>query len=138
MRHLVREAGLTEQIDVDSAGTAGYHAGDPSDARARAAARRRGISIDHVARRFVRADWDRFDAVLAMDMSNYDDLRDGAPSPAALDKLRLLRSFDPAAPPNAPVPDPYYGGDRGFDEVLDMCEAACRGLLEHIRRERGL
>ena len=60
------------------------------------------------------------------------------PSPEALAKLRMLRSFDPRAPRNAAVPDPYYGGERGFDEVLDMCEAACRGLLEHIQREQKL
>jgi protein-tyrosine phosphatase len=138
MQRLVQRAGLSDAIQVDSAGTAGYHAGERSDGRARAAALRRGIEISHLARRFEPRDWDRFHYVLAMDLSNYDDLSESAPSPAARAKLHLLRSFDPKAPRNAAVPDPYYGGDQGFDDVLDLCEAACTGLLEHIRRERNL
>jgi len=138
MRHLVEEAGLEHAIKVDSAGTAGYHSGEAPDRRARAAGARRGITIGGAARQFVRADWDRFDYVLAMDRSNYEDLEATAPAAARGDRLHLLRSFDPASPPGANVPDPYYGGDEGFDEVLDLCLAACRPLLERIRRERGL
>jgi protein-tyrosine phosphatase len=71
-----------------------------------------------------------------MDCENYDHLRRGAPVHAA-DKLSLLRSFDPASPRDASVPDPYYGGASGFEEVLDLCHAACAGLLEHIVRARS-
>lgn len=138
MRHLVTEAGLGERVDVSSAGTGDYHVGEEPDSRARDAARRRGIVLGSRARQFKKADWDRFDYVLAMDRSNLKELTRAAPSKEVLSKLSLLRSFDPAAPPDAAVPDPYYGGDDGFDTVLDLCDAACRGLLDHIRREHGL
>lgn len=138
MRHLVREAGLEHAIDVDSAGTAGYHTGELPDSRARAAAQRRGIVMVGRARQFKALDFEHFDYVLAMDAANLRDLRALAKNSGARAKLRLLRAFDPAAPAEAAVPDPYYGGDAGFDEVLDLCDAACRGLLEHIRREHGL
>jgi protein-tyrosine phosphatase len=138
MRHLVEEAKLDAVVRVESAGTAGYHAGEAPDRRARAAGARRGITIDGAARQFVRADWDRFDYVLAMDRSNLEDLTSTAPAAARAGKLHLLRSFDPRSPAGANVPDPYYGGDDGFDEVLDLCLSACRPLLERIRREHGL
>jgi protein-tyrosine phosphatase len=138
MRHLVKEAKLEGIVKVESAGTAGYHSGEAPDRRARAAGARRGIDIDGAARKFVRADWDRFDYVLAMDRSNYEDLESTAPAEVRAGKLHLLRSFDPVSPAGANVPDPYYGGDDGFDDVLDQCLAACRPLLERIRRERGL
>lgn len=136
-RSLVAEAGLDGVIRIDSAGTAGYHAGEPPDARACSAARRRGIVVGGRARQFRASDFHEFDYVLAMDGSNLSDLRRLYPEkPRA--KLGLLRSFDDTAPENAAVPDPYYGGDDGFDEVLDQCLRACRGLLEHIRREHRL
>jgi protein-tyrosine phosphatase len=138
MRHLVKEAGLEHAVKVESAGTAGYHQGEAPDRRARAAGARRGITIDGAARQFLRRDWERFDYVLAMDRSNLEDLEATAPASAYAGKLYLLRSFDPAAPAGASVPDPYYGGDDGFDEVLDQCFAACRPLLEKIRRDHGL
>lgn len=138
MRHLVREAGLDGQVEIDSAGTAAYHAGEPPDRRATLTARRRAVELGGRARQFKPRDWERFDYVLAMDGSNLRDLDASAPSRVAREKLSLLRAFDPASPPGAGVPDPYYGGDAGFDEVLDLCEAACRGLLEHIRKEHGL
>jgi protein-tyrosine phosphatase len=138
MKHLLRTSGLERAIHVDSAGTAGYHVGEPPDRRAQAAARRRGIVLDHRARQFGGDDWRRFDYILAMDQDNYENLVARAPSKQLAEKVRLLRSFDPSAPKGAGVPDPYYGGPQGFDDVLDMCEAASRGLIEEIRREHGL
>lgn len=138
MRHLVSEAGLAGRIEIDSAGTAAYHAGESPDRRATLTARRRGIELSSRARQFKAGDWERFDYVLAMDTSNLRDLDASVPSSAARDKLSLLRAFDPESPPDAGVPDPYYGGDAGFDEVLDLCEAACRGLLEHIQKEHAV
>jgi len=138
MRHLVQEAGLERAIRVDSAGTAGYHEGDPPDFRACAAGERRGILIGGAARQFERADWQHFHYVLAMDRSNYDDLLATAPNAEAKKKLYLLRSFDPKSPAGASVPDPYYGSEDGFDLVLDLCLAACKPLLETVRREHGL
>ena len=138
MRHLVERAGLTSEVEVDSAGTAAYHAGEPPDARSRAAAKARGMTVGGKARQFKTKDWDRFDYVVALDRSNFADLSAAAPTKQARSKLHLLRSFDPASPEGAAVPDPYYGGADGFEEVLDLCESACTGLLERIRREAGL
>lgn len=138
MRHLLREAGLEPQVEVDSAGTAGYHAGEPPDARARAAGRRFGVEVTGTARQFRRADFARFDYVLAMDRTNFEDLSELSPDAAARQKLHLLRSFDPEAPPGASVPDPYYGGDDDFDDVVRICLSACSRLLERLRRDHAL
>lgn len=138
MRHLLVEEGLDHAVEVDSAGTAGYHIGELPDERARAEARRRGVDIDDLARQFRPDDFDRFDLVVAMDHDNVADLRRLAVREEHHAKVRLLREFDPAAPPGAPVPDPYYGGDDGFVEVFDLVDAACRGLIDHLRDEHGL
>src|SRR5262245_55317026 len=111
MRHLVREAGLDGKIEVDSAGTAGYHSGELPDSRARACGKRRGVEIGGRARQFKSADFGRFDYVLAMDRSNYEDLEELAQKVRATDRLHLLRAFDASSPRGASVPDPYYGGD---------------------------
>ncbi|MES1188044.1 MAG: low molecular weight protein-tyrosine-phosphatase [Myxococcales bacterium] len=138
MRHLLQEAGLADVVEVDSAGTAGYHAGEPPDARARAAGRRLGVEVSGRARQFKRADFERFDYVLAMDRSNFEDLAELAGDSALRKRLHLLRSFDPASPAGASVPDPYYGGDEDFDDVVRICLAACAPLLEALRREHHL
>jgi protein-tyrosine phosphatase len=137
-RHLVAEAGLTSAFEIDSAGTAGYHSGEPPDHRARAAGKRAGIPVGGEARQFVTADFARFDHVIAMDFANAKDLRRIAPSAEASAKIRLLRSFDPEAVANAPIPDPYYGEEQGFDDVLELCRTACRYLLEELRKESRL
>ena len=90
------------------------------------------------ARQFVVDDFARFDHVLAMDGQNLRALRDMAPDDAARLKVRLLRSVDPGSPPDADVPDPYYGGPDGFDRVFDICESACRALLSDIRSSQGV
>lgn len=127
MRHLVREEGLEDRVEIDSAGTGGWHVGSPPDERATEAARRRGIALAGSARRFSVEDFDRFDLILAMDSENLRDLRALAPDDEARSKVRLLRG------PDLDVPDPYYGGDRGFEDVLDQVEEACRALLDEIR-----
>ncbi len=137
-REMVDSAHLSDQIDVDSAGTGSYHIGEQADARARAAGQRRGYKLVGRARQFSHKDFERFDYVLAMDQDNLRSLRSLAPSDAAKKKIRLLRAYDSTAQPGAEVPDPYYGGPGGFDEVIDICERACRGLLEQISSERGL
>lgn len=134
MRHLVREAGLQDKIEIDSAGTGDWHVGEERDRRSRAVAQRRGMSIEGPARQFQREDFDRFDLVLALDDENARDLRRLAGSDQDRKKVRLLREFDPTAPAGASVPDPYYGGPQGFDEVFDICLSACRGLLDYLRR----
>ncbi|MCA9649102.1 MAG: low molecular weight phosphotyrosine protein phosphatase [Myxococcales bacterium] len=132
-RHLVEEAGLSGAFEIDSAGTAAYHAGESPDRRSAATARRRGVPLGGRARQFVREDFGRFDHVLAMDRANLEALRRLAPSEKARAKVRLLRDHDPRAPAEAEVPDPYYGGPDGFDDVFDICMAACRGLLDELR-----
>ncbi|MEO7038217.1 MAG: low molecular weight protein-tyrosine-phosphatase [Polyangiaceae bacterium] len=134
-RHLAAEAGLEGSFVIDSAGTAGYHTGDAPDPRAQAAGKRAGIAVGGKARQFLAPDFERFDHVIAMDVKNAIDLRRIAPSPEARVKIRLMRSFDPAAPANAPIPDPYYGDESGFDEVLELCRTACQHLLQELRRE---
>jgi protein-tyrosine phosphatase len=144
MVRVVAEAGLGASIAIDSAGTAAYHIGELPDERSRTAARRRGIELDHLARQFTRADLEQFDLVIAMDRQNLAHLqrlagertstREGRVKP----ELVLLRSFDPTAAPGAEVPDPWAGGEAGFEEVLDQCERACRGLLAHVRGRLGV
>jgi protein-tyrosine phosphatase len=136
MLHLLREAGLEAAVAVDSAGTAAYHLGKRPDPRTLAAAARRGIALPSLARQFQAKDFARFDYVLAMDAENLGELRALAPNEEALARLHLLRSFEPGAAA-LDVPDPYYGGAQGFETVLDLCEAACAGLLrELIARHR--
>ncbi len=132
MVRLLEEAGLAGRVTVDSAGTGAWHVGELADPRSRDAARRRGIELTHRARQIQRADLDRFDLVLVMD---HDNLRrvTAMSDPRARAEIRLLRSFEPSAPEGAIVPDPYAGGPEGFDEVLDICERACAGLLAHVR-----
>lgn len=137
MRHLVQSAGLAEQIRLDSAGTSAYHEGEAPDGRATATARRRGIILSGASRAVVPEDFARFDLIVAMDRTNREALWRMAPSPEARARVVLLRSFDPASPPDAEVPDPYYGGADGFERVLDICTAACQGLLLHLQKLPG-
>ncbi len=131
MLHLLQEKGLTDKVQVDSAGTAAYHIGNRADSRSAQAASRRGVDLPSRARQFKAADYDRFDYVLAMDDSNFQNLRALDPKKAE-GKLFLLRDFDSSSPKGSSVPDPYYGGEAGFEEVLDLCFAGCEGLLEHV------
>lgn len=138
MRRLVTDAGLGTAIRLDSAGTGDWHVGERRDHRSVEVARRRGMPITGVARHFQPVDFARFDYVLALDRGHLRDLRGLAPDPTAREKVHLLRTFDPDAPADADVPDPYYGGPQGFEDVFDMCLAACEGLLAHVRKTHGL
>ena len=138
MLHLVEHAGLSARIAIDSAGTGGYHVGERADPRSRAEALARGVELPSRARKFVAADFEHFDYVVAMDQQNHGDLAELAVGPEQLGKLQLLRAFDAASARDAEVPDPYYGGDQGFARVFDICHAGCSGLLEHIRQRHKL
>jgi len=135
MRALAREAGMDGQIELDSAGTGGWHVGAAPDARATAAAAGRGIALEGAARRVRAADFDDFDLMIAMDSANLSDLRALASDDRQRAKVRLLREFDPASDGSGDldVPDPYYGSGDGFERVLDMVEVSCRGLLAQIQ-----
>lgn len=129
------EAGLLGPVVVDSAGTAGWHEGGDADPRARRTLQQYGYPLQHRARQF-RPSWFRdVDLVLAMDQSNYEDLsalaeRAGEANAA----IHLLRSFDEGAD-GLEVPDPYYGGEQGFTDVLRMIERASAGVVEHVRAD---
>jgi protein-tyrosine phosphatase len=135
MRSLLRDEGLEDEIEIDSAGTGDWHVGDAPDARATEAAGRRGIVLEGAARQVRPSDFEEYDLLLAADRENVEHLRAIAPSREAREKVRLLREFDPASggAPDLDVPDPYYGGPDGFEDVLDLVEAACRGLLAEVR-----
>ncbi len=135
MRTVVAEAGLQDSVELDSAGTGAWHLGSPPDARASATAQARGIELRGAARQVDEGDFDDFDLLLAMDRSNMDDLLALAPDDQARARVRLLREFDPASEDaeDLDVPDPYYGGSEGFEEVLDLVLAACDGLLAELR-----
>lgn len=130
LEHRLRAAGL-DWVTVDSAGTAAYHQGNAPDARATAAAARRNVPLAHLrARQVVAADFEQFDLILAMDAQNLEDLRAQAPA-GSLASVRLFMDF--AKGLGAEVPDPYYGGAAGFEQVLDMVEAVSDGLIEQLR-----
>lgn len=135
MLDLVRKAGLQDQIVIDSAGTGPWHVGELPDERARAAAAKRGLDLCSRGRQLSKADFGRFDLIVVMDDVNLRHVRLMA-GKRETPEIRLLRSFDPQSPPDAYVPDPYAGGDEGFEHVLDLCERACAGLLAYVTAKR--
>jgi protein-tyrosine phosphatase len=137
MRHLVGEAKLAERILIDSAGTGDWHLGEPPDERAQRAAGQRGYKLAALrGRQIAAADFERFDLLIAMDDKNVAALRQICP-PAQRDKIRLLMEFVPESDSRwngaREVVDPYFGGAEGFEQVLDQCETACRGLISALR-----
>jgi protein-tyrosine phosphatase len=132
MTQLVRNAGLTDHYHLDSAGTIDYHAGAPADSRMRAAASKRGYSLDSRSRPVVPQDMDTFDLIIAMDTENRDFLFRMAAGTENESKIHMMSEFARRSSFRE-VPDPYYGGAQGFDEVLDLLEDACAGLLERTQ-----
>jgi protein-tyrosine phosphatase len=130
---MVKEAGLTHEVEIDSAGTHAYHVGASPDARAQQAAKGRGYDLSgFIGRQVADQDFARFDYILAMDQENLGNLLKRCPKDQR-EKVRLFLEFSQQFT-GQEVPDPYYGGPQGFDKVLDMVEDAARGLLEDIRR----
>ena len=135
-RRLVDREVPRPPIRIDSAGTHDYHVGDPPDPRSQRAARRRGLDLASLrARQLEAADFERFDYVLVMDERNLADARAIAP-PRFRAQLRLFLEFAPELELRE-MPDPYYGGAAGFEQVLDLAEAAARGLLEQLKARGG-
>jgi len=133
-QRLIEQTGLVHTIQIDSAGTHAYHIGNPPDPRAQAVALRRGIDIStQRARRVARSDFEKFDYILAMDQDNLSALRAMCP-PEHVYKLRLFLEFAPELKIGN-VPDPYYGGATGFEQVLDLVEIASEGLLRQLRKQ---
>ena len=132
-RHVVAHEAPELEIAIESAGIGSWHIGEPPDRRAQAAARRRGFDMSSIrARQIVREDFSRFDLILAMDRENLSELRRRAP-PQFQPRVRLFLDFLEERDSDD-VPDPYYGGDAGFEQVLDLAEAASRGLLSYLRQ----
>jgi protein-tyrosine phosphatase len=131
LAHLVKERGLIQSIELDSAGTGAYHIGSNPDVRAQEVCLTNGITLQHKARQVKHVDFESFDYILAMDTTNYEALKKIAPH----DQLYLMRSFDPLADHDLNVPDPYYGGIEGFKEVYEMLYRAGNGLLDHIQKK---
>lgn len=129
---IVVEAGWSDRIEIDSAGTHAYHQGEPPDERAQMEAAQRGIDLSvQRARAIVEADFHEFDYIVAMDSSNYSVLSSRCP-PERRERVMRLLDFAPDLG-ETDVPDPYYGGQHGFSRVLDLVDAGARGLFEHIR-----
>jgi protein-tyrosine phosphatase len=130
--HLIAREGLEEAFQVDSAGTGHWHVGRPADPRMRAAAAQRGIVLPSIARQITSADLSRFDHVLTMDRQNLRAVQALVPQGEATALITPLTSHCRRFVMRE-VPDPYYGGEEGFDRVLDLLEDACAGLLEALR-----
>jgi len=128
---LAAKAGVAASYAVDSAGTHNFHEGDPADPRTRRVGKSHGLSVDSLARPVVDADFDRFDLILAMDRGHRKELAARA-GPGRAATIRLMREFDPGAD-SQDVPDPYYGGEEGFETMYAILDPACRGLLEFLR-----
>lgn len=135
LRHMASEAGLSERIDTDSAGTYGGHRGELPDPRMRSAAARRGYTLTHRARQVGEADFERFDLIVAMDDMNYESLHRLAPSREASRKIFRMAEFCRHHPDRTYIPDPYYEGHEGFELVLDLLEDGCQGILERLAGE---
>lgn len=132
-RRLLLERGLDGRIEVDSAGTGSWHVGEPADPRMRETARRYGIDLsEHRARQVRFEDFDEFDLIVAMDRQNLEDLRAMAPH-SARRRIRLLREWDPEG--GQDVPDPYYGGPRGFEQVHEIVSRSVERLIDELAAE---
>jgi len=137
MRELVGQSELGGEVVVDSAGTGDWHIGERADLRALRVLAGGGYdAAGHRARQFESGWFDALDLVIALDRGHERTLRSWAPGDGQSGKVRLLRGFDPeSGPGELDVPDPYYDGEQAFTEVLDQVEAACRGLLAHVRTQ---
>ncbi len=134
LRHLAKEKGI--DLEIDSAGTNHYHTGEPPDDRAQAAMRKYDLDISDLRARTIEPhDFESYDLLLVMDQSNLKEVRSLAPREHLKEKVRLLMDYAPGFGADE-VPDPYYGGDEGFDEVYQMLVAACEALLEDVRSSK--
>ncbi len=133
-KHQLEKKGLAGKYFVDSAGTSAWHAGERADARMRRHAKKRGIELTSISRQFIPDDFDRFDYIVAMDRENMEQLRRAARNKQDLEKLFYMTDFSKKFNYNH-VPDPYYGGEDGFELVLDLLEDASEGLLESVSND---
>ncbi len=135
---LVADSGLADKIQISSAGTGDWHVGSPPDSRAQSKARQHGIALTSRAQQFRAGDFSSQDLILAMDQSNLDSLFRICPDPRLAERMMLFRSFDPDSNGDLDVPDPYYGGAKGFDTVFQIIERTCPKILEYIQDRAGI
>ncbi len=129
--HKVREAGLENYFFIDSAGTAAYHVGEGANSKSQATANKHGVHLPSRARKFEYADLEEFDLILAMDFQNFTDILEMDRKEKYKEKISLMRNFDPVESGN--VPDPYYGGLQGFENVFQILNRSCTALLEELK-----
>ena len=127
--HKVKEAGLEKFFYIDSAGTAAYHVGEPANSKSQSAANKHGVDLPSKARRFEYADFEEFDLILAMDSNNLHNLEDMDRKNLHTSKIKMMREFD-TSPDDGEVPDPYYGGMQGFENVFQILDRSTQQLLD--------
>lgn len=130
-KHKLKQRGIEDHFEVDSCGTANYHIGDSPDSRSVANARKNGVIIDHIGRQLQAEDLDYFDLILAMDKSNLSNIFRLQTEEAHLEKIKLMREYDPHQN-GEEVPDPYYGGEKGFQMVFEILERSSDALIETL------
>ena len=130
-KQLVEDKGLSDQISCDSCGTSNYHIGDQPDPRTRSNAKQNGVVLNHKARQFDAEDFYRFDLILAMDKSNLGNILNFPESKSSNAKIQLMRDYDPDGQ-GLDVPDPYFGGEKGFQEVFDILNRSCNYLIDRL------
>lgn len=135
---LIAEQGLQDQILVASAGTGDWHVGSPPDERMQQTANKYGVQLNSRGQQFQSGDFFNFDLILAMDDSNMNILEQLCPNPQKAENLKMFRSFDPESNGDLNVPDPYYGGGKGFEIVYEMVERTCPKILEFLKNRAGL
>ncbi len=133
-QHLVNERGLQPYFYVDSSGTSAYHIGEPANSKSQKVANEHGVQLNSRARKFVAADLDEFDLILAMDHENYDNINGLDNDGSRAEKVLMMREFDPQ-PDSKAVPDPYYGGMDGFQNVFDVLKRSCETLLDELEKQ---
>lgn len=129
--HKVKQAGLQNYFYIDSAGTAAYHVGEPANSKSQATANQHGINLPSKARKFDYADFEEFDLILAMDSENYKNISQLDRKSHFSDKIKMMRAFDPQ-PQDGEVPDPYYGGQQGFENVFQVLDRSTETLLNEL------
>jgi len=137
MNAYINREGLQDKIICDSAGTIGYHTGEPADGRMQRHAKQRNIHLTSISRQINSTDFEEFDYVIGMDDDNMRNMQSFLPSAALANKMTKMTDYCSNSNPGH-VPDPYYGGADGFEQVLDLLEDACEGLLNMIREEHGI
>jgi len=135
MKKLVEKNELQDFIEVDSAGTSGWHEGELPDERMRSHGEKRAYNFISPARKFRKADFDNFDYIIVMDRNNYNNVKSMSDGKEQAGKIRMMTDYSVQYSHHDYVPDPYYGGASGFELVLDLLEDACEGLLQAIKSQ---